>query len=124
MMLFTPTAPYWQAVLPMLLIGTASGFVSPAATAPAMGTVEAGRAGVAAAVLNAARQTGAALGVAVFGSLTAAIQPFEAGLHAALWAAVAVSLAAALVWWLALGPIGDLNSRSNGYGRERPTPRR
>jgi DHA2 family methylenomycin A resistance protein-like MFS transporter len=113
MMWFAPAAPYWQAVLPMLLIGTASGFVSPAATAPAMGTVEAGRAGVAAAVLNSARQTGAALGVAVFGSLTAAIRPFEAGLRAALWAAVAVSLAAALVWWIALTPIGtDLSARS------------
>lgn len=102
MMAFTPASAYWQAVLPLLLIGTASGFISPAATAPALGTVTPDRAGVAAAVLNAARQAGAALGVALFGALTVAIRPLEAGLHAALWAAIAVSLAAALVWWRAL----------------------
>jgi DHA2 family methylenomycin A resistance protein-like MFS transporter len=104
MMAFTPASPYWRTVPPLLLIGAASGFISPAATAPALGTVVPDRAGVAAAVLNAARQAGAALGVALFGALAAAIRPFEAGLHAALWAAVAVSVAAALVWWRALAP--------------------
>jgi DHA2 family methylenomycin A resistance protein-like MFS transporter len=97
-----PTSPYWFALAPMLAIGLASGFVSPAATAPAMGTVEKHRAGVAAAVLNSARQTGAALGVAVFGTLVAALQPFEAGMHATLWVAASISIVAALVWWFAL----------------------
>jgi MFS transporter, DHA2 family, methylenomycin A resistance protein len=96
------TSPYWFALAPMLAIGLASGFVSPAATAPAMGTVEKHRAGVAAAVLNSARQTGAALGVAVFGTLVAALQPFEAGMHATLWVAASISIVAALVWWFAL----------------------
>ncbi|MGV7242311.1 MFS transporter [Caballeronia sp. M23-90] len=96
------SSPYWLAVAPLLAIGLASGFVSPAATAPAMGTVEKHRAGVAAAVLNSARQTGAALGVAIFGTLIATLHPFEAGMRAALWTAVAVSIAAALMWRLAL----------------------
>ena len=95
------SSPYWLAIAPLLAIGLASGFVSPAATAPAMGTVEKNRAGVAAAVLNSARQTGAALGVAIFGTLIATLHPFEVGMHSALWVAVGVSIAAALIWRLA-----------------------
>jgi DHA2 family methylenomycin A resistance protein-like MFS transporter len=97
-----PASPYWFALGPLLAIGLASGFVSPAATAPAMGTVERHRAGVAAAVLNSARQTGAALGVAIFGTLVAAMQSFEVGMHAVLWTAAAVSLFAGFAWWCAL----------------------
>ena len=96
------TSTYWLSVVPMLAIGLASGFVSPAATAPAMGTVEKHRAGVAAAVLNSARQTGAALGVAIFGTLLATLHPFAVGMEAALWTAVVVSLMAASVWWFSL----------------------
>ncbi|MCU1736816.1 MULTISPECIES: MFS transporter [unclassified Pseudomonas] len=99
-----PTSPYGLALGPMLAIGLASGFVSPAATAPALGTVEKHRAGVAAAVLNSARQTGAALGVALFGTLIAALQSFEAGMHAVLWTAAAVSLIAGFVWWFTVKP--------------------
>jgi DHA2 family methylenomycin A resistance protein-like MFS transporter len=104
------SSSYWLAVIPMVPIGLASGFISPAATAPAMGTVDKSRAGVAGAVLNSARQAGAALGVALFGTLTAALHQFEAGMHAALWVAAAISLLAATVWWFALGeataPVG------------------
>jgi len=67
-----------------------------------MGTVEKSRAGVAAGVMNAARQTGAALGVAVFGALVAGQGAFMVGLQAALWSAAGVSLIAALIWWVAL----------------------
>ena len=95
-------SPYWVAVLPMLAIGLASGFVSPASTAPAIGTVRGTRAGVAAAVLNSARQTGAALGVAIFGALIAMLHPFARGMHAALWGSAAMSIIALLVWWFAL----------------------
>ncbi|MEO6917840.1 MAG: MFS transporter [Collimonas sp.] len=100
MLLATQEAPYWVAILPMLAIGMASGFVSPAATAPAMGTIDKSRAGVAAAVLNSARQTGAALGVAIFGAFIAALQPFESAMHVVLGIVAATSFAAALVWWL------------------------
>jgi len=91
----------------MLAIGMASGFISPAATAPAMGTVGKERAGVAAAVLNAARQTGAALGVAIFGTLITAFHPLAAGMRMVLCLAVVVSLLAAAAWWLATPGAGD-----------------
>ena len=103
----TAVSPYWVALLPLLAIGLAAGIISPAATAPALGTVSKDRAGVAAAVLHSARQTGAALGVAVFGALLAVLHPLQAGMRVALWSAVAVSLLAALAWWLALAqPVG------------------
>ena len=100
--LLTPASPYWLAALSMPAIGIAAGFISPAATAPAIGTVEKSQAGIAAGVLNSARQTGAALGIAVFGTLIATSPSFENGMHAALWIAAAVSLAAAVIWRLTI----------------------
>jgi DHA2 family methylenomycin A resistance protein-like MFS transporter len=84
--------------LPLLAIGLGGGLVTPAATAALIGTVEKSRAGIAAGVLNSARQTGAALGVAVFGALIAAFHPFDVGMRRALWSAVLVSVLA-LAWW-------------------------
>lgn len=98
----TDGMPYEFAILPMLAIGLASGVVSPLATAPALETVSAARAGIAAAVLNTARQAGAALGVATFGSLLAALHPFEAGMRAALALATTVSLVMLPLWWRAI----------------------
>ncbi len=92
----------WPAALAMPLIGAAAGFVTPAATAAMMGTVEKGQAGIAAGVMNAARQTGAALGVAIFGALVAGRETFVLGFLAALWTAAGMSLIAALIWWIAL----------------------
>jgi len=92
----------WPAALAMPLIGAAAGFVTPAATAAMMGTVEKSRSGIAAGVLNAARQTGAALGVAVFGALVAGQEAFVLGFQATLCVAAGMSLSTALVWWIAL----------------------
>ena len=75
-------------------IGFASGFISPAATSPALGTVDRRRAGVAAA-LNAARQSGSALGVAIFGACIATLQPFPAAMRVALGIATGLSALAA-----------------------------
>jgi MFS transporter, DHA2 family, methylenomycin A resistance protein len=91
--------PAWLAVAPMLAIGFASGFISPAATSPALGTVDRRRAGVAAAALNAARQSGSALGVAIFGACIATLQPFPAAMRVALVMAIALSALAAATWW-------------------------
>lgn len=93
----------WLTIPPMLAIGLASGFISPAATAPALGTVAPMHAGVAAATLQSARQTGAALGVAIFGALLSAPARFDLALPVALWIIVAASLTAAAGWWLLTG---------------------
>jgi DHA2 family methylenomycin A resistance protein-like MFS transporter len=89
-----PGAPAWLDVASLLAIGCASGFISPAATAPALETVDAHHAGIAAAVLNTARQAGAALGVAVFGALLAGAADFTRGMHAVLWTAAASAVLA------------------------------
>ncbi|KAF1069477.1 MAG: Multidrug resistance protein Stp [Pseudomonas citronellolis] len=89
-------------VLSMLAIGLASGFITPIATAPALDTVPAGLAGIAAAALNAARQVGAALGVAVFGTLIAVLQPFETALQVIQGIIVLASLVAMFSGWLSL----------------------
>ncbi|WP_175873116.1 MFS transporter [Burkholderia sp. BCC0397] len=94
------TTPAWLAVAPMLAIGFASGFISPAATSPALGTVDRHRAGVAAAVLNAARQSGSALGVAICGACIATLQPFPVAMRGVLALAAGLSALAAATWWL------------------------
>ncbi len=55
-------------------------------------------AGIAAGVLNATRQTGSVLGVALFGSMVSRSAAFIAGLHVALVISAGVLLAAAAVW--------------------------
>lgn len=93
-----PAAQYWRVGLPMIAIGLGAGLTIPAATAALIGTVERSRIGIAAGVLNSARQTGVALGVAIFGALVAMRHPFDVGMHSALLVAVTISTAA-LVWW-------------------------
>lgn len=99
---FLPTndsTPFWMMALPMIAIGIGGGLITPAVTAALMETVEKQRAGIAAGVLNTARQTGSALGVAIFGALLASFQPISTGLDAVLVTAAAISLLAAAVWW-------------------------
>jgi DHA2 family methylenomycin A resistance protein-like MFS transporter len=99
-------APNWTAVVPLLAIGFAAGYVTPAATAPALSTVEPRAAGIAAGVLNSARQSGSALGVAVFGSAIAAHVPFVLAMRAVLFGAAVVAAIAACVWWKATAKPG------------------
>ncbi|PGH39186.1 MAG: MFS transporter [Candidatus Nephrothrix sp. EaCA] len=91
-------SPYWMIALPLPVIGLAAGLITPAATAALMGTVEKGRAGTAAGVQNSSRQTGASVGVAIFGALSAAIRPFDVGMNAAMWSAAIISLVSLLIW--------------------------
>jgi MFS transporter, DHA2 family, methylenomycin A resistance protein len=101
MLMSTETSPYWLIALPMPAIGFFAGLITPMATRSLMDTVDKNRAGIAAGLLNSARQTGAALGVAVFGAMLTAPGRFEQGMHTAMAMAAAVSLTAALVWWFA-----------------------
>ena len=94
--LFAALRPDSHLLLVAALLGLGVGaglFTAPIVTA-AMSAAPAGRSGLGSGVNNAARQTGTALGVAVFGTLAAAAAPtgeFMAGLHvvgvlgAALW---------------------------------------
>lgn len=103
-------APYWRIALCFPAVGFGSGVITPAATATLLGAVDKTRAGVAAGVLNASRQTGSAFGVAIFGLLMSAVQPVGLGVHVAVCLAIALSLLAAFCWRMTL----SLAARSPG----------
>ena len=60
------------------------GLLVPPPTSTLLGSVEKSRSGVAAGVLNATRQTGSVLGVALFGSLVGGYGAFMSGAHQSL----------------------------------------
>ncbi|MFI4981609.1 MAG: MFS transporter, partial [Nevskiales bacterium] len=89
----------WWAMLPaFLLIPAGMGLAVPAMTTAILASVERHWSGTASAVLNAARQAGGAIGVAVFGALVGGgAEHIVTGLgHAALASGVLLLLAAAL----------------------------
>ena len=71
----------------------------PPLTSTLLGSVEKSRSGIAAGVLNATRQTGSVLGVALFGSLAGQADAFMAGAHEALVISAGLLLAAAVAIW-------------------------
>ncbi|HEY2022905.1 MFS transporter [Paraburkholderia sp.] len=93
-----PSLPF---ALALPAIGVAASLITPATTVTMMASVDSSRAGIAAAVLNAARQTGAVFGVAVSGSMIAVAQSIAGGMRAGLLLSAAMSMAAGALWWLA-----------------------
>src|SRR4051794_14940477 len=89
---------YWAIVAQMIAISSGLGLLVPPLTSTLLGSVEKARSsGIAAGVLNARRQTGSVLGVALFGSLVASEGAFMTGLHASLVVSAAVLVLAAAV---------------------------
>jgi DHA2 family methylenomycin A resistance protein-like MFS transporter len=87
---------YWALCVQLVAMGGGLGLLVPPLTATLLGSVEKSRSGVAAGVLNATRQTGSVLGVALFGSLIG--QTFLTGAHAALIvSALLLAVAAAVI---------------------------
>src|ERR1700722_8430774 len=86
--------PYWATCGQLIVIGAGLGLLVPPLTSTLLGSVEKSRSGIAAGVLNATRQTGSVLGVALFGSLAGQADAFIAGAHASLVISAALLLAA------------------------------
>ena len=63
-----PDTPYAAFVLPYLLFGAGFAAITPSLATMAMAAVESGRSGLAAGIVNAARQMGTVLGIAAIGS--------------------------------------------------------
>ena len=63
-----PNTPYAAFLAPYLLLGAAFAAITPSVATVAMSAVEAAHSGLAAGIVNAARQLGAVLGIAAFGS--------------------------------------------------------
>jgi len=97
---------YRAICLQLMAMSTGLGLLVPPLTSTLLGSVDKSRAGIAAGVLNATRQTGSVLGVALFGSLVGQTAAFMAGLHASLAIAAGVLLAAAvaILWGTSTRP--------------------
>lgn len=94
--------PYWRIALSFPLLGLAAGIITPAATSALMNDVVNEQAGIAAGVLNAARQSGSAFGVAIFGALMSTSLSQAGGIQAAVYGALGLSLFTAIGWRLAI----------------------
>jgi DHA2 family methylenomycin A resistance protein-like MFS transporter len=91
---------YLAMLFPFIVIPAGMGFAVPAMTAGVLSTIDRTRSGTASAVLNAARQTGGAIGVAIFGALMG-ITPIQIihGLKAASLISVALIFISTIVAW-------------------------
>jgi DHA2 family methylenomycin A resistance protein-like MFS transporter len=87
--------PYWAIGPQLVAMGGGLGLLVPPLTSTLLGSVDKSHSGVAAGVLNATRQTGSVLGVALFGSLLGATGAFTRGAGIALIISVALLLTAA-----------------------------
>ena len=97
--------PYIVLVLPMIAAGSGMALTMPAATSAVMESAPPDRGGIASGVINAARQAGGVLGVAVLGSLVSVSSGFIGGLRAgSVIAGCAFLAGAALVSGLAREP--------------------
>jgi MFS transporter, DHA2 family, methylenomycin A resistance protein len=94
-----PATSYWAICAPLIALSGGLGLLVPPLTSTLLGSVEKSRSGIAAGVLNATRQTGSVLGVALFGSLVGESGAFMTGMHASLMvSALVLLLAAAAIW--------------------------
>jgi MFS transporter, DHA2 family, methylenomycin A resistance protein len=89
----------------LIVIGGGLGLLVPPLTSTLLGSVDKQRSGIAAGVLNATRQTGSVLGVALFGSLAGNADRLLPGAHASLVISAGLLLvAAAAIWFGASRP--------------------
>jgi DHA2 family methylenomycin A resistance protein-like MFS transporter len=92
------TSSYWLMLPAFALLPMGMGLGVPAMTNTILSAVEKESAGVASAVLNAARQAAGAIGVAIFGALAGDQKDsIVAGLHASATIAIVLLLAAAAI---------------------------
>lgn len=102
LLILRENAPYWRVAVCFPALGLAAGVITPVATAAVMGSIVKEQAGIAAGVLNASRQTGSALGVAIFGGLLSAVKPLAAGIYVAVCLGIAFSMLGGLLWIIIL----------------------
>jgi DHA2 family methylenomycin A resistance protein-like MFS transporter len=101
-----PHTSYGAMVVQLTALGAGAGMVVPTLTSQVLGSVPRNRSGVAGGTLNTLRQTGSAIGVALFGSLLAGGDGFMPGVHASFAIAVGLALAVA-----ALAPLLRVRAR-------------
>jgi len=88
---------YWAMSAQLVALGAGLGLLVPPLTSTLLGSVEKTRSGLAAGVLNSARQTGSVLGVALFGSLVGQGNAFVSGTREALVLSATLLAGAAII---------------------------
>lgn len=91
------TPEYYLLLFPMMCISFGSAFTMPAATVATIHAVPEGNSGLASGTLNASRQIGSLIGVAIFGSVISVSQEFISGVHITLVIAGSLFLLGSLV---------------------------
>lgn len=116
-----PSTPLIVLVAGSMALGLCS-LAMPAMTAVALASVERPRSGLASGLLNAARQSGGALGIALLGSLltVGGAGPEHLDLHVAFAVAAAGYLLAAVFAWIATrATSADADTRTHEHRRRR-----
>jgi MFS transporter, DHA2 family, methylenomycin A resistance protein len=98
-----PHTAYAVLIAPMAAAGFGMALTMPAATAAVMEAAPPDRGGIASGVVNAARQAGGVLGVALLGTLVSARAGFSGGLHAGLIVAAGAFLLGAVAVYAGVG---------------------
>ena len=101
-----PHTAYAAIVVQLTVLGAGTGVVVPTLTSQVLSSVPRSRSGVAGGTLNTLRQTGSAVGVALFGSLLAGSDGFIPGVHASFAISIGLGLAVA-----ALAPLLRVRAR-------------
>jgi MFS transporter, DHA2 family, methylenomycin A resistance protein len=104
--------PYWATCMQLIVIGGGLGLLVPPLTSALLGSVEKSRSGIAAGVLNATRQTGSVLGVAIFGALVGQSDAFVAGAHEALIISAVLLLVAGVAIWAGASGLAQRKMRT------------
>ena len=93
---------YVTLIIPLAAAGFGMALTMPAASASVMEAAPGDRGGIASGVVNAARQTGSVLGVALLGTLVTGRTSFIAGLHAGLVIVAGAFFAGAVITFVGI----------------------
>ncbi|WP_175821640.1 MFS transporter [Burkholderia sp. BCC0419] len=107
---------FWLLAVPMLLAGSGIALTIPTITAATLTAVSSAHSGVASGLLNAARQVGGVMGVAIFGFFVrqTAWVPFMHGMERALVVSVLLLVVGAATAWRNLGHTPAVARRQKG----------
>ncbi len=121
----TPGTPFWLLLFSYALFGLGLGMVNPAITNNAVAGMPLAQAGVAAAIASTSRQVGAALGIAVSGTIVNAARAhytdFAQATHPIWWIMVACGVSVIFLGWLSNTPWSNATARSVANLLEHPT---
>jgi DHA2 family methylenomycin A resistance protein-like MFS transporter len=108
LLLLNAHSSYWLMLPAFALLPAGMGLGVPAMTNTVLSAVQAESSGIASGVLNAARQAGGAVGVAVFGALAGdGLTHVVEGLHVSAWISIGLLLLAAVVAAVGVHPHGE-----------------